>query len=399
MPAETFLARINARSGLAGLIIFFFALPLLSGVLGRVVRGRPVYNAIEFETLLCAGQRHAEGLSRYPPAEQFVCDGLATTAPYVYIPWLGDSLHGLRGQIGLETLHLIYAIIYFGALALGFWLVFGSRLPSASRLERAPFLGLQTGSMIVWGNIAGVAYGTLAAAALGAARFPALFLAVVVILGSIKQVWLLALAVFLFLDWPRFRRWIWFVGGAILGLLPTAHFLLTGGEEARAWVDVLSYFAFVDRPGQGFLGWMGMAGLPTSGVITWSIWAGYAAAMMIAGIGLAEERGPAQAERVWLALAVASLLNPRLVAYEFLLLAPGVVIAMRSLIARGQAWSQWVLYGALALALLMNVGDLGDFAMLPATLASAFLILAAGLPRAHAALAALLPIRRTVRAT
>jgi len=55
-----------------GLIILFFG-PLLSGILGRALKGRPIYNGEEFETLLCAGARAAQGETMYPPANAFSC--------------------------------------------------------------------------------------------------------------------------------------------------------------------------------------------------------------------------------------------------------------------------------------------------------------------------------------
>ena len=64
-------------------LAFVFFLPLLSGVLGRLFKGRPVYNGLEFETLLCAGARGAEGITMYPGPKELTCEQYQTAENFL----------------------------------------------------------------------------------------------------------------------------------------------------------------------------------------------------------------------------------------------------------------------------------------------------------------------------
>jgi hypothetical protein len=391
----TWLARKAGRGVALGFLIFAFALPLLSGVVGRAIKGKQVYNGEEFETVLCAGDLASAAQSMYPPPDAFSCEGLATKASYVYLPALAEGVRWLEGVTGREAVVAGYAVMYFAALAFLLGAVFFSPMARVAVAERVPFLGLITGSVAQWGNVAAPAYALLLGAALlvpwGGGLGMAVFVMALAGLSSVKQVWLCALAICLLAPLAWWQRWVWFLGGAALGLAPTLWFLAHGGSEAVAWRELLSHFAFVDRPGQGFLGWVGVFGVETASLLSGGLWLVFAGAIVLGALGLAERHRLSVWERVWLGLLVAGLLNPRLLAYEFFLLAPGAVIAMKAGMSAGVRWLEPVLFGACGLTLLMNVGDLGDYAMMPTTLACAVMVVVAGLPHAPQGLRALLP--------
>ncbi len=375
-----------------GLIVLFFG-PLMSGVLGRALKGRPVYNGEEFETLLCAGARAAQGNTMYPPAKAFSCAQYDTVASYLYIPWPAQGLHGLVSMLGSSIITGIYAILFFAAIFAAIWIPIFRRVPYATVMERIPFAGMLTGSIILWGNIAGLVYGVIALIALVAHRAPLLFVTVIGVSGSLKQVWLCLLTVVLFLPRPWWQRLSLFSLGALIGLLPTYLFVSSGSSEVQAWMEILRFYALEDLPGQGFLGWLRFVGIDHDSLLNTWLWLPFAVLMVGSGLGIAEKFKLTPQQRVWLGLAVGSLLIPRVVSYEFFLFAPGMVLTMHCAKEVGKKWISWLVYGACALTLLFNIGDLGDYAILPLTFACALAIAITGVPYMVLGVSHLLPQR------
>ncbi len=376
-----------------GIGLLFF-MPLLSGVIGRLVKGQPVYNGLEFETLLCAGARAARGETRYPVAHAFTCPEYQTEASFLYIPWSGDAAHAMTGWFGILPVTLTYAVLYFAAIAAAIWISFFKTFDFAPVRDRLPFAAALTGSILLWGNVAGVIYGLIAVAALLAPRRPLLFVAVIVFAATIKQVWLCLLVVVMLMDLPIWKRWALFLGGSVAGLLPTLLFVTSGSSEVGAWLSILNYYAVEDLPGQGFLGWLRLAGVQHESPLNAWLWLVFAGLTCAAGLGIAERFCASRTERVWLGLAVGSLLVPRLVSYEFFLFAPGMVVVLNAARESGMGWIRKLVFGACGLCLLLNVADLGDYAMLPMTLACFIAILVTGAPHILNALTAVLPLPR-----
>ena len=374
------------------LIVLFFG-PLLSGVLGRAFKGRPIYNGEEFETLLCAGARAAQGETMYPPGKAFSCAQYDTLSSYLYIPWPAQGLHGLVSMFGAPIVTGIYAVLFFAAIFAAIWIPIFRRVPYASVMSRVPFAGMLTGSIVLWGNIAGLVYGVIALVALIAHRAPLVFVTVIGISGSLKQVWLCLLAVVLFLPRPWWQRLSLFSLGAVIGLLPTYLFVTSGSSEVQAWLDIMLFYAVEDVPGQGFLGWLRLVGIGPSSSLNTLLWIPYAVLMVGSGIGIAEKFELTDKQRVWLGLAVGSLLIPRVVSYEFFLFAPGMVLVIQHARAAGKKWISWLVYSACGVTLLFNVADFGDYAILPLTFACALAIAITGASHMIMGISHLLPKR------
>lgn len=383
--------RAGAPAFLPILSVIFF-LPLLSGLIGRLAKGREIYNGKEYETLVCAGQRAGRGETMYPPAGQFDCPGLETTSSFLYIPWSGEASAWLAGMLGQPALLTAYGLVFFLCLAAAIYIPFFGPIRGLPAGMRIPFASALTGSIVLWGNVAGVIYGLLAVAAPLAVRFPLLLFSVIVLAGSIKQVWLTLLAVFLLRNTAWFNRLGWFTAGAILGLAPTIWFVLSGTSEVDAWVAIVSYYAVEDLPGHGFLGWLRLVGIGHASPLNTLLWVPFAGLMVLAALGFAEDRQLSQIHRIWLGLAVGSLLVPRVVSYEFFLIAPGIAVVILDALQRQRRWIADLVFAACGLCLLMNVGDMGDYAMIPLTLTSALAVLVSGLPHCQTGLRALLPI-------
>jgi hypothetical protein len=379
-----------------GLGLLFFA-PLLSGVIGRLINGRKVYNGKEFETLLCAGAKAADGQSMYPPAHDFSCEQFGTMPSYVYIPWSAEASQNLVSLFGAPLVTSVYAVVFFASVLFAVWVSIFKPMAWADMRERLPFAGAFTGSIVLWGNVAGVVYGLIALAALVAARMPLVFVGAIIFAGSIKQVWLCLLAVVLLLPIRWWKRWTYFLLGAVFGLLPTVLFVATGSSEVEAWISILSFYAIEYLPGHGYLGWLRLVGIDDGSPLDWALWPIFAAVLITGGLGIAERFELEAEQRVWLGLAIGSLLIPRLLAYEFFLFAPGMIVVLNAARSEGMRWVSWMVYGGCGLMLLFNVGDLGDYAMIPLTLTCSIAIAVVGLPYAWTGLRAVLPVSGPIR--
>ncbi len=377
---------VAAKAG----ILFF--LPLASGVLGRWIQGKTIYSGLDFESILCGGARAAQGQSRYAVHGDFHCDAYDAASSFIYLPWIADLGHAAAAAFGSSTVTMVWTLLFLVSLAVAIYIPLLAPMSFASRKARLPFASLITGSVVFWGNIAGLVYALMALSTFIAARRPVLFVAVVVLAGSIKQTWLTGLTVILLLDLPWWKRWSYFLIGAAAGLAPTLWFILTANPaEVSAWADVTRYTTMVQTPGQGLLGWAQLLGLPPNSDWIIPLWIGFAATLVIAGLGCVEHYRPSGQARVWLGVLIAVLIIPRIVSYDFLLFAPGMALLLDIAARQGKRLIANTVYGACVLTLIIGVADSPDFAIMLVTLTSSASIVVIGLPHARMGIMAVLP--------
>ena len=388
-------ARLTASIGL------FFFLPLLSGVIGRWVKGKTVYSGLDFQSILCGGALAADGRSRYWLHGEFACEQYDAASSFIYLPWLADLGHGLVTTFGASPVLSVWACLSIASLAIAIYLSLVARLPFASRTSRLPFASLITGSVVYWGNIAGLIYALFALSTLFAARRPLLFVCLIVFAGAIKQTWLTGLVVILLLDLPVWKRWMYFLLGALAGLAPTLGFiLLADAAEVAAWAMVTARTTMAHTPGQGLLGWLIFLGLPPQSDWIVPIWLVYASLLVSAGLGIVARYQPEGRARVWLGVLIMTLLIPRIVTYDFLLFAPGMALILGMAQSNGHKWFVRAVYGACILTALIGLMDSADAAIMLVTALSTMSLLITGLPHARAGiLQLLLPKTETQAAT
>lgn len=375
----------------AGLLFF---LPLASGVLGRWIQGKQIYSGLDFESILCGGARAAQDQSRYAVHGDFHCDAYDAASSFIYLPWIADLGHAAVAAFGTSIVTMVWALLFTVSLAVAIYIPLLAPMSFTSRKARLPFASLITGSVVFWGNIAGLVYALMALSTYIAARRPAVFVSVVVFAGSIKQTWLTNLTVILLLDLPWWKRWTYFLIGAAAGLAPTLWFVVTANPaEVSAWADVTRYTAMVQTPGQGLLRWAQLLGLPPNSDWIIPLWIGFAAAMVIAGLGLVEHYRPSGRARVWLGLLIAVLIIPRIASYDFLLFAPGIALLLDIATREGKRLVANTVYGACVLTLIIGIADSADHAIVLVTLTSSASIMLIGLPHARMGILAVLPNR------
>lgn len=383
---------LNRQARLTASIGLFFFLPLLSGVIGHWVKGKAVYSGLDFQSILCGGALAADGKSRYWLHGEFSCEHYDAASSFIYLPWVADLGHDLTVTFGAAPVLSVWAWVSIASLAVAIYLPLVGALPFASRKARLPFASLITGSVVYWGNIAGLIYALFALSTLIAARRPLLLVCLIVFAGTIKQTWLSGLVVILLLDLPVWKRWVYFFVGAIVGLAPTLGFILFADPaEVSAWATVTARTTMAHTPGQGLLGWLIVLGLPTQSDWIVPIWFIYASILVTAGLGIVARYQPERRARVWLGVLIMTLLIPRIVTYDFLLFAPGMALVLSLAWSEGRKGLVCAVYGACVLTALIGLVDSADAAIMLVTALSALSVMIIGLPHGRAGIAQLLP--------
>lgn len=368
-----------------GLLIF--SLPVLTGLVNRVVRGGAWFT--DYGALVCGAERVRTGAGLY---DQAIACADPNAAAFVYGPWVAKAFAATLQMFGHLGLIGLYIVLYVGAAALMVWAAcLRAETPGAPR-DRARFMAVVSGSAVTTGNIALPLHAAVAAAGLVFARAPWLFVLVVALAGLVKPVFLTYLAVVVLA-----RRSLAWRGGALaiglgLGLAPTLVFTSSGGPEVTAWRELLSHFVYRVTPGDGLFGWLTLAGVPTdgaSGAATALLWA---ALVTFCGLVIAERGGLLDEQRLWLGFACAVLANPRLMSEDVFLLGPGVLVAVSAIRGRRPKVALWAGRAAISACVLSLAGHLLDFAdygsplgMLALGLTLVACGLASAMPRAHAA--------------
>lgn len=365
------------------LIALLFALPVLKGLVNRISEGGGGF-LDDFEAVQCAGRLAAAAAPFYGPEAS--CPDIPGHTTFVYAPWAAHGAGAIMEAIGELGFVAGYVALY--ALALGFlaYQVFFNRAAPGRPLERVLFLGLITGSAVVLGNVAIILHALVLAGALmvtGSVLPLALALGIA---GAFKPVLLTFGVVFLLAPISWLRR---IMGGVLavgLAAAPWVWSYQTGGAEWDAWVEITRFMAVERAPGDGFWGWLAVFGVQGTEIGALAGYGAYALALTLAGWAIAARAGLSARERVWMGLALGTLLIPRLMAIDVYLLAPGmlaVVIAARAMAPGVFRAVSWLVVGGCFLGLLFDLVDLGDFALKTALLAFvlAFLVAAVGVAR------------------
>jgi hypothetical protein len=329
------------------LLLAIFALPMLAGLAVRWAEGDWWFN--DLDAVLCGAWRSAHHLSPY--ADGSACPG-GQPAAYMYLPQLAAVLAPLARGPDISGLRLAFGAVHAVVLSL---LVFGLFLrptPGAPRALRAPILALTSGAGVACANLAFACHALVLGAGLMHRRRPWLLMLTILAVSIVKPVFLTYLLVFAYEAQPlaiRVRR----VGlGLVLAVGIGALVLATGGPELVAWRAGLDQVALARETGYGFMSWIGHIGLRGSDPAAQALYVVFAGAACLAGLAIAEVRGLSREARLMLALGVAQIVNPRLMSYDLVMLAPlAVAFAAVPERLRGGFAAAATLIGAMILVL------------------------------------------------
>lgn len=375
--ALTWLAARTRKSSTRAILAFFFALPIIKGVVNRLMEGGRGFGD-DFEAVLCAGRQAHAGALYYGPAG--ACTDISHT-PFVYLPWVAEGASWIIGLIGTQGLVLVYAALYLLALSFLIYQVFLNKAAPGRLVERLLFLGLITGSAVVLGNVAIPLHALVLAAALLVTSSVLPLALALGLAAAFKPILITFGAVFLLapLSWPRR-----IMGGGLALVLAAIPWVLSyqaGGPSWEAWAAVTREMAVSVAPGDGFWGWLAVFGVSGTAPAAIAGYLVFAIALTVFGFVVAAQAGLSARERVWLGLALGTLLIPRLMAIDVYLLAPGMlacVLAARTAAPGVFRAVSWLVIGGCFLGLLFDLVDLGDFSLKTALLSFMLAFIVAG---------------------
>ena len=316
------LPRALAPGGLAGLV---FLLPPVSGLLAKLFRSRTLFG--DYQAVACAGQK----VLAHQPVYDFGlhCGGMHASV-YVYIPAVAQFAAFCQKLLGGGGFFLLYLALFAASVGGLIFVPLLSKAAPGTWRDKLPFTVFLSGSAVMWGNIAVILHAGVMMAALVLDSAPWLFVAAVVVAAWVKPVFLTYLIVVLIADRPLLQRAAMALTGVMAGLLPTFVYATIGGDEAHAWLTVLSHFVYVQTPGYGVLGWLAAAGVHGDGLLAKVVYLVFALALGVSGLILAEGLRLDARDRLWLGLALAALMIPRIMSQDLFLLGPGLWRLARS---------------------------------------------------------------------
>ena len=346
----------------AVLLVLLFALPVLSGVVPRIFKDYRFFR--DYESFACAGELAARGVDYYVPELAITeCPHMQPTR-YVYPPFVAEGWGWLYTTIGADAERWLFLAFYFITAAIFFHAILLARDAPGRLSERAPFLGMVTGSGIVWGNISIACFGFVVTTMRLARKYPLLYALAVAFAGAIKPQFLLFLMVFLYSDRALWRRVMWFAVGLAFGLGAWAHFYLTGGALFDAWRGQMETVVFDETPGDGYFGYIELLGIDGRNRLVYAGYGVFLVMLTAAGFAIAELGKLSSSYRMWLGLAVASIAFPRVQSQDIYLIGPGMLVvveAAKMISEPAQKWVRRVVIGGAVAAFILNIGDATDY--------------------------------------
>ncbi|MFT3998361.1 MAG: hypothetical protein QM667_13235 [Asticcacaulis sp.] len=361
--AGTWLKRVFASKGARNALIFGCTLPVSAGVIGRIVKDRPWL--VDYDAYACAAQTIAHGHSPYSLTP--VCEGLNPT-PYVYAPQIAQTFAPVLDLLGHDVARGIYLLILCAALAYVGWVGMLKAFPKASPLMRIPVYAVFTGSSIASGNIGIILHALILCGLfqLQSRRWP--FVAAVLFGALFKPTLLTCLLVLLYDDRPWRSRLGYGIAAGLLGIAASMALVMTAGPWAADWKAAVDQIVMTEQPGIGFFSWLSWVGLTPEAPASVALALVYMAVLALAGLFMAEFGRLTGEERLIFGLGVAQLVNPRLMDYDILYIAPCLVILLSLSRQAGRDTYNvlsWAFLGLCAAILLINMWDANALPIIP----------------------------------
>ncbi len=343
-------------------LIFLF--PILGAVVSKLARHRHLLN--DYDALACGTWLLAHGTSPY--VRHPVCPGLDAAA-FVYAPQVGLAFRPFIDAFGLEGSRWVWLVVLVPAMGILMWYALFKAMPRAPYPLRLMSLAAIAGSMVTCGNAGFVLNGLIVLCALNLkrARYP--FIIAVLLAAFIKPVMLTWLFVLLVDDRPWRSRIVATGVSAVAGLASVGLIMTTAGPLRPQWHALLGAI-LQEQPGVGFFSYSNLIGLAPASPVTLALLALFMVVLGLSGLVLAEGAGLSQDERIILGIGMAQLLNPRLMDYDMLTLAPFVallVVLAKDCGPKAFMWLSWVFAGTLTGCVVTNIIELPVLHRAPVT--------------------------------
>lgn len=358
-----------------------FWIPLLSGIVSRLTRDRAWF--ADYGAIACAAEKMLAGAPFY--SRNLECPGVPVSG-YVYHPALAQLFTWPLSMLGQANMRVAYAALFIACVGFLIWFMIGRRSAAAPRAKRNWFAAFIVGSAVYWGNIAVVIHALIAFCAVVLRKRPSLLVLAIAAAAIVKPLFVSFGAVFVLARWPLGRRVAYGLATLILAIAPTAWFAFYGGALAEQWRELVTYYVYIDRPGEAFLGWVDLFG---GDIRTPAAAIGYlvfAALILLAGLVIAEGLALDDDARALFGLSLGVLLIPRLMGPDFWLLGAGLIAMAGALSAVHAAHGRLLERALLAICVVVligNMADLADYTTKLATLALALLVVLTAVVVAH----------------
>jgi hypothetical protein len=388
LDALTFLkSRTRTRRG-QGFYIFLCLLPIVGGIIAKLIGHDWAF--MDIDAVLCAAKAEAAGHSPYGALK---CSGI-DPAPYVYAPQVLSLFQPLVVAFGALGARLVFIFtLLLPATGVLLWFAIARAMPGPERIPKSvtrfsdkdartsknpelrsdpagseqavdwrwrllAFSGLSPMTFCC-GNIGIVMHAAvLLSLLLGKERrWP--FIVTVLLCVAIKPTFMAYFVLFLFEDKPWKARLASFAGCAAEGLGVTGLMAATTGPWGSAWWKAMHEVTLETQPGLGWMALTSYIGLHSDWPVTVVLSLGFTAAMVLAGLAIAEWGGLDDRGRLLLTLGVAPLMTPRLMDYDMVLIVPYAALLM-SLTPRLkmpvlEKWLPWVFVAVLAIGIACNI--------------------------------------------
>ncbi|MGZ3305609.1 MAG: hypothetical protein ACXU8U_07080 [Asticcacaulis sp.] len=362
--ALSFIERQTAHKGRAFLFGLVFLFPALGNFISRLTRHHGWW-LNDFDAVVCGAHALARGVSPYNLHP--VCNGLRP-ATFVYAPQIAALFAPPVEGFGFEGARLAWLVLLVPAMGLLIWYALFKAMPKAPFALRLMTLAAINGSAFACGNVAWVLHGAVVAAALLLNRTRLPFICAVILAALVKPVFLTYLIVLLYEERPWRDRIPAVSVAAVTGLAAVAWLILAAGPLGGAWHETLKTIVVSQQPGIGFSGDAAWIGLPPASPLAAAGFGLFAAIIALSGLVIAECGGLEPSERTALGIGVAMMLNPRLMDYDLVVMAPAMAIVVkvsRTLGVRIFTAVTWIFAGVLLLGVIVNLAAFASIKRAP----------------------------------
>jgi len=354
LDALTFLkSRTRTRRG-QGFYIFLCLLPILGGIVAKVIGHNWAF--MDIDAVLCAAKAEAAGHSPYGILK---CSGI-DPAPYVYAPQVLSLFQPLVAAFGALGARLVFTFtLLLPATGVLVWFALLRAMPGIDwRWRLLAFSGL-TPMTFCCGNIGIVMHAVVLLSLLFAKekRWP--FIVTVLLCVAIKPTFMAYFVLFLFEEKPWKTRLVTFAGCVAEGLGVTGLMVATTGQWGAAWWQAMHEVTLETQPGLGWMALTSYIGLHSDWPVTILLSLGFTAAMVLAGLAIAELGRLDGHGRLLLTLGVAPLMTPRLMDYDMILIVPYAALLMtlmpRLKMPVLETWLPWAFVAVLGIGIACNI--------------------------------------------
>ena len=297
-----------------------FLLPIGVGLIQRF--SRPNHWFRDYDAVSCAASRIAQHSELYVHTTHCI---LRKPTPYVYPPYLASLWSALQHSTGISGATALYGGLYYFLLIYILRILITGRSVGGQGWLRACLLTVIGADIFICGNIAVIVHCTLALCAVLFWEIPIVLVAGIICAAAIKPIFLVYNAVFL-LHPMRWRQKIFYTGLATAGgILPFVAFMKLSPHLFKHDMALIRYYALINDRGAGFLNLMSLIGLRQFSADMATLYVIGVAILLSSAIYICRVAQARANQRIWIGITVSILSDPRLMFYDVLTLAPGIV--------------------------------------------------------------------------